>query len=108
MANYEIPSSQKFSVVQASNVGLGQVGSAVLDDGESVSSMGSSKVVAITMLEDCTFSTMTQSSAAIAGTGSSTHGNSVTSSDTFPQGVTIFGSWSAVTLSGGLCICYLG
>ena len=108
MANYEIPSSQKFSVVQASNVGLGQVGSAVLDDGESVASMGDSKVVAITMLEDCTFSTMTQSSAAIAGTGSSTHGNSVTSSDTFPQGVTIFGSWSAVTLASGLCICYLG
>jgi len=108
MANYEIPSSQKFSVVQASNVGLGQVGSAVLDNTESISSIGDNKVVAITMLEDCTFSTMTQSSAAIAGTGVSTHGNSVTSSDTFPQGVTIFGNWSAVTLGTGLCICYLG
>ncbi len=108
MANYEIPSSQKFSVVQASNVGLGQVGSAVLDDTESISSIGDNKVVAITMLEDCTFSTMTQSSAAIAGTGASTHGNSVASSDTFPQGVTIFGNWSAVTLGTGLCICYLG
>ena len=108
MANNDVPNTQKYSVVEANNVGLGQVGSAVLDDGESVASMGTNKVVAITMLEDCTFTTMTQSSAAITGTGTSTHGNSVTNSDTFPQGVTVFGNWSAVTLATGLCICYLG
>ena len=104
----DLPESGAFTVKEAGNVSLGQSGSALLDDGESVSSLGSSKVVAITMLEDCTFTTMTQSSAIITGTGTSTHGNSVTSSDTFPQGVTIFGNWSAVTLAGGLCICYLG
>tara|TARA_R100000654_G_scaffold5_6_gene61 strand:+ start:1806 stop:2129 length:324 start_codon:yes stop_codon:yes gene_type:complete len=104
----DLPESGAFTVKEAGNVSLGQSGSALLDDGESVSSLGASKVVAITMLEDCTFTTMTQSSAIITGTGTSTHGNSVTSSDTFPQGVTIFGSWSAVTLAGGLCICYLG
>jgi len=104
----DLPESGAFTVREAGNVSLGQSGSALLDDGESVSSLGTSKVVAITMLEDCTFTTMTQSSAIITGTGASTHGNSVTSSDTFPQGVTIFGSWSAVTLAGGLCICYLG
>ena len=97
-----------YSVNEANNVGLGQVGSAILDDGESVASIGDKKVVAITMFEDCTFTTMTQSSANITGTGTSTHGNSLTSSDTIPQGVTIFGNWSAVTLATGLCICYLG
>ena len=60
------------------------------------------------MFEDCTFTTMTQSSADTTGTGTSTHGNSITNSDTIPQGVTIFGNWSAVTLATGLCICYLG
>lgn len=104
----DLPESGAFTVKEAGNVSLGQSGSALLDDGESVSSLGVSKVVAITMLEDCTFTTMTQSSAIMTGTGTSTHGNSVTSSDTFPQGVTIFGNWSAVTLATGLCICYLG
>ena len=97
-----------YSVNEANNIGLGQVGSAILDDGESVTNIGTMKVVAITMFEDCTFTTMTQSDAAKAGTGTSTHGNSLTSSDTIPQGVTIFGNWSAVTLATGLCICYLG
>ena len=104
----DLPESGAFTVKEAGNVSLGQSGSALLDDGESVSSLGASKVVAITMLEDCTFTTMTQSSAIMTGTGTSTHGNSVASSDTFPQGVTIFGNWSAVTLATGLCICYLG
>ena len=97
-----------YSVNEANNVGLGQVGSAVLANGESVANIGTKKVIAITMFEDCTFSTLTQSDAAKTGTGTSTHGNSLTSSDTIPQGVTIFGSWTAVTLNSGLCICYLG
>lgn len=42
-----------YSVNEANNVGLGQVGSAVLDDGESIASIGDKKVVAITMFEDC-------------------------------------------------------
>ena len=53
------------------------------------------------MFEDCTFTTMTQSDAAKAGTGTSTHGNSITSSDTIPpppRGFPpIFGKWSGGT-----------
>ena len=97
-----------YSVKEASNIGSGQIGSAVLDDGESVTNIGTMKVVAITMFEDCTFTTLKQSDAAKAGTDTPTHGNALTSSDTIPQGVTIFGNWSAVTLATGLCICYLG
>lgn len=106
MANYELPKQSTFSVVAAGNIGLGQVGSAVLDGAESGASLGT--VVAITMLEDTTFTTLTQSSAAITGTGTSTHGNSIVNTDVFPAGVTIYGSWSAVTVNAGLCIIYLG
>jgi len=96
----------RYSVKQNGNIGLGQGGSAVLDSGESAVSIGNA--VAITMLEDTTFTTLTQSEAAIAGTGTSTHGNSIANTDVFPAGVTIYGSWSAVTVNAGLCIIYLG
>jgi len=97
---------QSYSVVESGNVGLGQVGSAVLDNGESGASLGT--VVAITMLEDTTFTTLTQSDATITGTGTSTHGNSIVNTNVFPAGITIYGSWSAVTVNAGLCIIYLG
>ena len=98
----------EYSVVESGNVGLGQVGSAVLDNGESIASLGNDVVVAITMLEDTTFTTLTQSNAKITGTGTSTHGNSVANTDVFPAGVTIYGNWTAVTVNAGLCIAYLG
>jgi len=96
----------KLSVKQVGNVGLGQGGSAVLDGGESGASL--STVTAITMLEDTTFTTLTQVDASFTGTGTSTHGNSIVNTDVFPAGVTIYGSWSAVTVNAGLCIIYLG
>ena len=98
----------EYSVVESGNVGLGQVGSAILDDGESAASLGTDVVVAITMLEDTTFTTLTQSNAKITGTGTSTYGNSVVNTDVFPAGVTIYGNWSAITVNAGLCIAYLG
>jgi len=100
--------SQEYSVVESGNVGLGQVGSAILDTGESATSLGTDVIVAITMLEDTTFTTLTQSNAKITGTGTSTHGNSVVNTDIFPAGVTIYGNWSAITVNAGLCIAYLG
>ena len=101
-------SKQQLSVVEASNVGLGQNGSGVLAAGESAASLGSKVIVAITMLDDCGFTTLTAESADHVGTGTSTHANSIDSNDTFPVGVTIFGRWSACTLSSGLCIFYFG
>ena len=98
--------ANKYAVVESQNIGLGQFGSAVLDGGESGASLGT--VVAITMLEDTTFTTLTQSNASFTGTGTSTHGNSIVNTDVFPAGVTIYGSWSAVTVNAGLCIIYLG
>jgi hypothetical protein len=98
----------QYSVVESGNIGLGQVGSAVLDNAESAASLGENSIVAITMLEDTTFTTLTQSNASITGTGTSTHGNSIVNTDVFPAGVTIYGRWSAVTVNAGLCIAYLG
>tara|TARA_Y100000310_G_scaffold174631_1_gene174669 strand:- start:559 stop:867 length:309 start_codon:yes stop_codon:yes gene_type:complete len=98
----------QYSVVESGNLGLGQVGSAVLDDDEALLNLEGKTVVAITMLEETTFTALTQSDAVFAGTGTSTHGLAVSNSDKFPSGVTIFGRWSAVTCATGLCICYLG
>jgi len=98
---------QSYSVVESGNLGLGQVGSAVLDDGESITSIVGS-AIAITMLEDTTFTFLTQTDATITGTGTSTYGNSIANTDVFPAGVTIYGNWSVVTVNAGLCIAYLG
>ena len=93
------------NVGNISHISFGQSGSAHLDAGESAASLGT--VVAITVLEDTTFTTLTQTAAIFTGTGTSTHGNSVANSDIFQGGVTIYGSWSAVTVNTGSCICYL-
>ena len=98
---------QSYSVVESGNLGLGQVGSAGLDNGETITGIVGS-AIAITMLEDTTFTLLTQTDATITGTGTSTYGNSVIDSDVFPAGVTIYGNWSAVTVNAGLCIAYLG
>ena len=69
---------------------------------------GGSVVIAITMCEDTTFTTLTQTGPAFIGTGTSTHGNSLANTDKISGGVTIFGRWSAVTVNTGSCIFYLG
>jgi len=96
-----------YTVVESQNVALGQAGSAHLDAGQSVSNLNGS-VVAITMAEDTTFTTLTQTNAKFMGTGTSTFGDSIGSGDTFPAGMTIYGKWSAVTVNSGSCVCYLG
>ena len=93
-----------YTVVESQNVAMGQAGSAYLDASEAVTSI----VVAITMTEDTTFTTLTQTDARFTGTGTSTHGNLVVDSDIFPAGLTIYGRWSAVTVNSGACVCYLG
>ena len=65
----------KYSVIEAQNIQLGQAGSALAD-------------------------------ASQPGTG----GDQLTNSDTFPQGVTIFGRWDSLTLqtAGDKAIVYFG
>jgi hypothetical protein len=57
---------------------------------------------AITMLEDTIFATLTTSNWVAGSSGSTTAGL------VFPKGLTIFGAFTAVTLTSGKVICYKG
>ena len=103
------------------SIATGYFGSAYLDatsSDESVQNLAASgemahHVVAITMLSECTFTTLTayqegNKYAAYIETGANTaFGKAIATSDTFPTGVTIYGRWSAVTLNTGKCIAYM-
>jgi len=66
------------------------------------------KIVAFQFLEDTKFSVLTPATSDYIGNTSS-GGDDVASGDVFPQGMTIFGRWTAFTLvSGGRVIAYLG
>lgn len=57
---------------------------------------------AITMLEDTTFTTLTASNWSAGSTGSLYTGSTIT----YPKGLTIFGTFTAVTLATGKIIAY--
>ena len=95
----------KYSVVESQNIQLGQVGSAFVNTTGQYTPPTGLKIIMITMLTDTEFSELTASdteknfgtTAASPGTG----GDTLTSSDTFPAGVTIFGRWDTCTLQTG-------
>ena len=94
----------KYSVVEAGNVGLGQSG-AIFED--STTAVSSKQIVAIQFVDDSTFTTLTPSSDQFIGTASG-NGDAITSSHTFPAGMTIYGQWTAFTLASGIIIAYQG
>ena len=104
---------------------MGQVGSAVIKDTTAASIPPSGKVfIAITMLTDCTFDSgvadpfeegglVSENGAVWASTrpstaGSATNGQTITSSITFPKGVTIYGRYTEIDVASGTCIAYVG
>jgi hypothetical protein len=103
------------------SVATGYFGSSYLDASGSdeslqnlaVASEAAHHCVAITMLDDCTFTTLTPYSestkhAAYIGTAANTaFGKQIATTDTFPKGVTIYGRWTAVTLNTGKAMCYV-
>tara|TARA_R100001594_G_scaffold147787_1_gene201476 strand:- start:623 stop:961 length:339 start_codon:yes stop_codon:yes gene_type:complete len=106
-----------YSVVEAANIQLGQAGSAFVDTTGKFTPPSGQKIIMITMLTDVEFSELTPSNinenfgttvadALQPGTGS----DQLTSSDTFPSGVTIFGRWDSCTLqsNGDKIIIYFG
>ena len=78
----------KYTVVEAQNTALGQLG-AIFEDGTTA------------------FTTLTPSSSDFIGTANG-NGDAIDTSNTFPQGMTIFGQWTAVTLASGAVVIYLG
>ena len=95
----------KYSVNESNNIGLGQAGS-ILETG--TTAVSGKKIVAITFLEDAVFTLLTPESGTSLYIGNSNNNGDSTASVTFPQGVTIFGRWSAFTLASGSVIAYLG
>ena len=103
------------------SIATGYFGSAYLDassSDESVQNLTTDSdhhVVAITMMAECTFTTLTsfrdsgKASAYVEINGSTgpAFGKTLATSDTFPTGVTIYGRWTAVTLNTGKCMAYV-
>jgi len=108
--------NKKYTVVEAQNTALGQAGSILLDqsttDQDAVPLFG--VFVAIQFIEDTTFGTLTaevsQMYPASGGTSTSIDADagSAATAVTFPQGMTIFGRWTAINLASGACIAYVG
>tara|TARA_B100000902_G_C27163182_1_gene839846 strand:+ start:685 stop:984 length:300 start_codon:yes stop_codon:yes gene_type:complete len=96
---------QNYSVVESGNVGLGQAG-AILETG--TTAITGKEIVAISFLEDTVFTTLTPESGTNLYIGDSNNNGDTSDSITFPQGMTIFGRWSAFTLASGKVVAYLG
>jgi|TARA_Y100000310_G_scaffold192976_1_gene192950 hypothetical protein len=106
-----------YSVVEAANIQLGQAGSAFVDTEGQFTPPSGQKIIMITMLTDVEFSELTPSNinenfgtTVADGLQPGTGSDQLTSSDTFPSGVTIFGRWDSCTLNsaGDKIIIYFG
>mgnify|MGYP003668021685 FL=1 len=78
---------------------------AIFEDG--TDNITSKKVVAIQFLEDTTFTTLTPEDSSYIGTASG-NGDAIDTSNTFPQGMTIFGRWTGYRLASGTIVAYQG
>ena len=109
---------------------FGQYGSVYLNgDGAQLdldSSIATRYIISITMMEDVTFQTITTLDGVIGSIStddtnetqiddafgavtnlSDDDALAITTSHTFPKGVTIYGQWDFVELNSGSCLCYL-
>ena len=108
-------SLHKYTVIESGNAGLGQAGSAFCDNTSNLTPT-SGVFVAITMIEDTTFTVLQSSEGAgvsfignTLSTGGSGSGSvAIDASNTFPAGVTIYGRWDSITLNGGSIVAYIG
>ena len=108
-------SIRKYSVVEAQNTALGQAGSILIDysttDADAEPLYG--VFVAIQFIEDTTFGTLTAETSEMFPASGETSSKidadagSAATAVTFPQGMTIFGRWTAINLASGACIAYV-
>ena len=97
-------SISKYTVSESNNVALGQAG-CLFEDG--TDAITGKKIIGIQFLEDTTFTTLTPDSSSYIGT-SGGNGDAIDSSNTYPQGITVFGRWTGFTLASGSVVAYLG
>ena len=121
--------NKKYSVVEAGNLGFGQVGSLFVDasGGSNPQKPPSNSVfIAITFLEDTIFDAsgglVAEIPSQYASTDAAAHskaagsvttdegegGDQIDASNTFPQGATIFGRWTEIDITSGMLIAYIG
>jgi hypothetical protein len=96
-----------YTVKESGNLQLGQKGS--LFEGGTTAITGK-RIVAIQVIDDCTFSVLTPHTDFSAGSfiGTTNQSGDSVSGVSFPGGITIFGVWDGFTLSGGKVVAYLG
>ena len=118
--------NKKYSVLEAGNLGFGQVGSIFLDASGAASPPTGLAFIAITFLEDTILDASgglvaedqnqyanTEAAAHDEADGSETAtqgsgGLQIADSNTFPQGATIFGRWTEIDITSGMLIAYIG
>ena len=114
------------NIIDLYNSSLGQYGSSYLSgDGAKVDlnddTISKRYIISITMLADTTFeklendrgrinsiSTVTAENVHTEAFGALAVATDITTSHTFPKGVTIFGTWDLVELNSGSCVVYFG
>ena len=101
-----------YSVVEAQNKSLGQSGSILIDqdttDQDATCAIGEGVFGAIQFIEDTVFATLTPDDTT-NGYGVGAYNGDSLSGVAFPAGMTIYGKWTAFTLSaGGSVIAYQG
>ena len=104
---------QGFTVQEAQNASLGQAGALLTNNTSSdIDAPTGSHWVALQVVDDVTFTTLTQVSNKWFGSAKGAidldSNGDTTSGITFPAGVTIYGRWSKFRLAGGSVIAYLG
>ena len=101
----------------SNQMAFGQHGSAFLDDTGAYVPPTGKVVVAITFLEDTTFTVLTPEATGdcfglAANSGQGTNNEVVTANTVFPKGLTVYGRWASLTTdaagSNGGVILYLG
>lgn len=103
-----------YTVAEAQRISLGQYGSAFVDTTGQYTPPSGLKIAMITMLTDVEFAELTPSDTSVGfGTTAVSPGSGgdiVTSSDTFPAGITIYGKWDSCELqtSGDKILIYFG
>ena len=99
----------KFSTAEALNIQLGQNGSVYESGTTAVSAPTGKKIVAIMVVANAVFTTLTPEDANYMGrTATSSEYNGDAFSDTLVQGDWVYGSWSGLTLTSGKIIAYFG
>tara|TARA_R100000458_G_C8253441_1_gene229923 strand:- start:126 stop:440 length:315 start_codon:yes stop_codon:yes gene_type:complete len=98
----------KHTVQESVNASLGQGGCQFISTAGDSPTPTSGDFIAISMVEDATFDLLTPKDSTIYSGNTGAVGDDITTSITFPAGMTIFGRWTTFSLNSGSVIAYQG